>query len=94
MEYVSVRDLSASPKKMWEKLDREGEVAITDNGRPAAIMISITAQGFDETARMIRQARSMRLLNSIWAEAEERGILSDAEIEKEIQSARTEAGEG
>ncbi|MDR1788534.1 MAG: type II toxin-antitoxin system Phd/YefM family antitoxin [Treponema sp.] len=88
MEYLSVRELSTSSKGVWKKLDKEGEVVITNNGRPTAIMISVNAQGFDETAAMIRQARCMRLLNSIWEEAEQRGPLSDEEIEAEIQAAR------
>jgi hypothetical protein len=36
----------------------------------------------------------MRLLNRIWTEAEERGPLTDAEIEAEIKAARTEAAQG
>jgi PHD/YefM family antitoxin component YafN of YafNO toxin-antitoxin module len=89
-EFLTVRELTASPREAWEKLARDGEVAITNNGKPAAIMLSVSDYGFDETLRIIRQAKSMRLLNRIWAEAEERGPISDAEIEAEIQAFRTE----
>jgi PHD/YefM family antitoxin component YafN of YafNO toxin-antitoxin module len=91
MEFVSVSELATSPQEAWEKLNRDGEMAITSNGKPAAIMLSVSDYGFDETLRLIRQARSMRLLNRIWTEAEERGPLTDAEIEAEIKAARTEA---
>jgi PHD/YefM family antitoxin component YafN of YafNO toxin-antitoxin module len=90
MEFLTVRELTASPREAWEKLARDGEVAITNNGKPAAIMLSLSDYGFDETVRLIRQAKAMRLLNRIWTEAEARGPLTDAEIEAEIRAARTE----
>jgi hypothetical protein len=90
MEYLSVRELTASPKAAWEKLAREGEIAITNNGKPAAVMLHVGDGDFDETVRILRQTRSMRLLNNIWEEAAERGPLSDEEIEAEIQAARAE----
>jgi hypothetical protein len=93
MEFLSVRELTAAPKETWEKLRRDGEIAITNNGKPTAIMLDVTAQGFDETLALVRQAKTMRLLNSIWAEAAERGPLSDGEIEAEIQAARAELGQ-
>ena len=94
MEFLTVRELTASPREAWEKLARDGEVAITNNGKPAAIMVSVSDYGFDETVRLIRQAKSMRLLNRLWAEAEERGPLSGEEIEAEIKIARTKAAQG
>jgi antitoxin (DNA-binding transcriptional repressor) of toxin-antitoxin stability system len=90
MEFLSVRELTTTPRETWEKLRLEGEIAITNNGKPTAILVSIAEAGFDETVRSIRQAKSMRLLNSIWAEAEERGPLTGAEIDAEIQAARVE----
>jgi prevent-host-death family protein len=89
MKFLTVRELTASPRDAWEKLARDGEVAITNNGKPAAIMVGVSDYGFDETVRLIRQAKSMRLLNRIWAEAEERGPATDEEIEVEIRVART-----
>jgi hypothetical protein len=92
MEFLSVRELTTAPKETWEKLRRDGEIAITNNGKPTAIMLDVTGQGFDETLALVRQAKTMRLLNSIWAEAAERGPLSDGEIEAEIQAARAGLG--
>lgn len=93
MEFLSVRDLTASPKSAWDKLAQEGEVAITNNGKPTAIMISVNENEFDETIQAIRQAKFMRLLNNIWNEAEQRGPISNEEIEAEIQAARKEINE-
>ena len=93
MEFLSVRELTSSSREVWEKLYRDGEIAITNNGKPTAIMLSVADTGFEETLRVILQAKSMRLLNSIWAEADARGPLSDEEIEAEIQAARAEIKE-
>ncbi|MDR3191722.1 MAG: type II toxin-antitoxin system Phd/YefM family antitoxin [Treponema sp.] len=63
MEFLTVLELSASPRKTWEKLARDGELVITDKGKPAAIMLNISGCGFDETARLIRQTKAIRLLS-------------------------------
>jgi prevent-host-death family protein len=94
LEFLTVGELTASPRDAWEKLARDGEVAITNNGKPAAIMVGVSDYGFDETVRLIRQAKSMRLLNRIWTEAEERGPPTDEEIEAEIRAARTKTAQG
>jgi prevent-host-death family protein len=94
MEFLTVRELTASPREAWEKLARDGEVAITNNGKPAAILVGVSDYGFDETVRLIRQAKAMRLLNCIWAEAEERGPVSAEEIEAEIRAARAGTAQG
>jgi PHD/YefM family antitoxin component YafN of YafNO toxin-antitoxin module len=90
MEFITVRDFSSTPKQTWKKLNRSGELVITNNGKPTAIMLSVGEGDFDETMQLIRQTRLMRLLNNIWAEAAERGGMSEEAIEAEIQEARAE----
>jgi hypothetical protein len=90
MDFLTVRELTTSPREAWKKLAREGEIAITNQGKPTAIMLNVADGSFDETVRFIRQARFMRLLNNVWEEASERGPLSDSEIEAEITGARAE----
>ncbi|AEF81196.1 type II toxin-antitoxin system Phd/YefM family antitoxin [Leadbettera azotonutricia] len=93
MEFVSVRELTSASKETWERLKQDGEITITNNGKPTAILVNVSDTSFEETLNSIRQAKSMRLLNSIWQEAVERGPLTDKEIEAEIQAARTEIRE-
>jgi hypothetical protein len=88
MEFLSVRELSSASRETWEKLRREGELTITNNGKPTAIMLDVSGRNFDETLTLIRQVKTMRLLNNIWAEAAERGPISDEEIEAEIRAVR------
>jgi PHD/YefM family antitoxin component YafN of YafNO toxin-antitoxin module len=88
MDFVTVRELLTTSKQTWEKLRNAGELVITNNGKPTAIILSVDESNFERTLKLIRQARTMRLLNSIWAEARERGILTDEEIDLEIAAAR------
>jgi PHD/YefM family antitoxin component YafN of YafNO toxin-antitoxin module len=93
VEFVTKRDLMTTSKLTWEKLEREGELVITNNGKPAAIVLRVSEGDFENTLQLIRQTRAMRLLNSIWSEADARGALTDDEIEAEIAAARAETPE-
>ena len=88
MNFYSVRDLRTTPKSVWENLSADGEVVITNNGKPTALMLDITDGSFEETLKAIRQARAMIAFNSMRAKAAERGYMSDEEIEAEIAAAR------
>jgi len=90
MEFLNVREFRTYPKRVWEKLAKQGEIVVTNNGRPTALMLNIENGDYDDLARAIRQARAMIALNSIRAEAAERGFLSDEEIEAEIEEYRRE----
>jgi len=94
MEFLTVRDFRTSPKKAWEKLSQNGEIVITNNGKPTAIMLNIVDDDFEEVLGTIRQAKAMRALNAIRVEAAQRGFLSDDEIEAEIQAYRREKRKG
>ena len=73
---------------MWENLSADGEVVITNNGKPTALMLDITDGSFEETLKAVRQARAMIAFNSMRAKAAEREYMSDEEIEAEIAAAR------
>ncbi len=88
MNFYTVRDLRNTPKNIWENLSNDGEVVITNNGKPTAILVDIADGGFEETIKAIRQAKAMMAFNSMRAKAAAKGYMSDAEIEAEINSAR------
>ena len=41
MNFYSVRDLRTTQKAIWEKLEQDGEVVITNNGKPSALLFDI-----------------------------------------------------
>lgn len=88
MNFYTVRDLRTTPKGIWENLSADGEVVITNNGRPSAILLDISDGSFEETLKAVRQAKAMIAFNSMRAKAASSGYLSDEEIEAEIAAAR------
>ena len=89
MNFYSVRDLRTESKSVWESLSSGGEVVITNNGKPSALMIDIPDGSFDEIVQAVRQARAMIAFNSMRRKAAARGFMSDEEIEAEINAARS-----
>jgi hypothetical protein len=90
MNFYTVRDLRTTPKRIWDNLSADGEVVITNNGKPTAIMFDIADGSFEETLKAIRQAKAVIAFNSMRAKAAARGYMSDDEIEAEIAAARRE----
>lgn len=88
MNFYSVRDLRNTPKSVWDNLSSDGEVVITNNGKPAALMIDIADGSFEETVRAVRQAKAMLAFNSMRQKAAMNGYMTDEEIEAEISAAR------
>ena len=65
MNQWAVKDLK-SPRKLRERLGREDEILVTNNGRPMAIIINISQDDDpEELARATRDARSRLALTRI-----------------------------
>ena len=90
MDFLTVREFRASSRDIWHKLSQDGKMVITNNGKPTALLLDISNEDLEETLLALRQVRAMRLFNSMRADAERRGFLSEQEIAAEIQAAREE----
>jgi len=88
MEFVTIRDFRGA--SVWNRLSDSNEIVLTNNGKPAALVLPIHDEDFEEILKSVRQAKAMRVLNAIRTEAAERGFLSEEEIEAEIQAHRRE----
>lgn len=88
MKFYTVRDFKNTPKSIWENLSADGEVIITNNGKPAAVMTDITEDSFEERIRAVRQARAMNVFQSMRRKAAASGYMSNEEIEAEITAVR------
>ena len=93
MNFYSIRDLRTDTKAICENIRSNGEAIITNNGKPAVLMLNISEDDFDLVLRAVRQAKAMIAFNSMRAIAAENGYMSDAEIEAEISAARRERRE-
>ena len=90
MNFYSIRDLRSETKNICEKVRQNGEVVITNNGKPSVLMLDISEDNFDEVVRAIRQAKAMIAFNSMKAVAATNGYMTDSEIEDEIKTVRSE----
>lgn len=90
MRFYTVRDLRTTPKSIWENLSADGEVVITNNGRPTALLLDIADGSFEETLKAVRQAKAMTAFNSMREKAAKQGYMTDDEIEAEIAASRQE----
>lgn len=90
MNFYSVRDLRTTQKAIWETLEKDGEVVITNNGKPFALLVDIGDGNLEDTVKAVRQARAMMAFNSMRTKACAGGYLSEKEMEAEIAAARQE----
>ena len=88
MDFLSVREFRASSRGVWQKLSQDGKMVITNNGKPAALLLDLNGEDLEETLDVLRQVRAQRLFNRMRAAADKRGFLSEKEIETEIRAAR------
>lgn len=92
MEFVTIRDLRLKPGEVWEKLRQQGELVLTSNGRPVAIIAGVEEYDVEEVLTALRRARAQaavsRMRRSAAAQSADR--LSDAEINAEIAQSRQE----
>ena len=93
MNFYSIRDLRTDAKSLWQTISNGDEAIITNNGKPAAVMISIPEGYFDESIQAIRQARALIALNSMRIRASRDGYRTDDEINTLIAEARSGSAE-
>ena len=93
MNFYSIRDLRTDSKSLWQTINDGDEAIITNNGKPAAVMVSIPEGYFDESIQAIRQARALIALNSMRIRASRDGYKTDDEINTLIAEARSGSAE-
>ena len=76
MEFLSIREFSAYPRKTRETLSRNGKIVLTNNGKPSMLVFDITGQDFEDLIDTLNRAEAMRLLDEIQMQAVRGGINS------------------
>lgn len=90
MNFYSIKELRVETKNICENIRQNGEAVITNNGKPALLILDISDNDFEELLRAVRQAKAMIAFNSMRATAARNGYMTETEIEAEIASARAE----
>lgn len=90
MKFISAREFRIRPGEIWQALEQEGQVVVTSNGKPIAILTGISADSLEETLMALRQVRAEQALAKIRKSAQDAGVdrLTTEEIDQEIADAR------
>ena len=94
MKFVNVREFRNSSRDIWEKVNNDEDVIITNNGKPTAILVNVSENDLDEVLASIRQARAMRALNRLQEQASSNKHMDDVEIDAVIKAYRAEKRSG
>ena len=91
MKFLSVRDLKTKSSQVWKELSDQKEMVITSNGKPIAVISSITENNLEQVLSAFRQARAMQAVTSIQYESVRKGTdnITMDEIDYEIKSVRS-----
>jgi prevent-host-death family protein len=92
VEFVTIRDLRPKPGEVWEKLRQQGELVLTSNARPVAIIAGVEEHDVEEVLTALRRARAQSAVSRLRRAAAAQGAnrLSDAEVNAEIAQSRHE----
>lgn len=92
MDYVTVRELRDKSGEIWQRVERGEEFVVTRNGKPFALLVRTEPQAVEECVRALRLSRMAELVRAIQADAQASGasLLTDEEIQAEIDAARRE----
>ena len=90
MTFLSTRDLRNRPGFVRAQAAKD-DLVLTANGKPVAILVGVDDDGFEETARAIRQAKAQRALSRMRRKAAEQALdrLSPAAVAAEIRVVRS-----
>ena len=92
MKFLTVRDLSKSPKNTLSRLPKGGKAVLTNNGKPQALIIKIDGENFEQTLTLLQKLEFMQTLTEIRLSSIKNGLdsMTLEEINDEIAAARKE----
>jgi len=90
MDFLSIREFSAFPRKTRETLRRSGKIVLTNNGKPSMLVLDIAGRDFEDIINTLNRAEAMRLFEEIQMQAVKGGLntMSMEEIDKEVAACR------
>lgn len=90
MKFFSVRDFRAESTAIFSTKSNSEEFVLTNHGKPAALVIPLNEDTFEETLKAVSSARAMQAIRNIQALSVKNGTdkMTMAEIDAEIDAAR------
>ena len=92
MKFISVRDLRGKSAQIWRQLSNEKDMVVTSNGKPIAILSTISENTLEESLSAIRQARAVVAVEAMQSESIRSGSdhIKLSEINAQIACVRRE----
>jgi Tat protein secretion system quality control protein TatD with DNase activity len=59
MQFLTIREFSKAPKVALSKLAQDGKAVLTNNGKPAALMITVNAESFEQVFNLVQQVEKL-----------------------------------
>lgn len=84
---MAVSELKRS-KNLWSRLSASREVVLTRDGKPGALMVGVSPENLEGVVAAVRRALFSQAVSNVRARSEVDPV-SDAEIEREINAARS-----
>ncbi len=90
MEFITVRDLRIRSAEIWKKLREQGELVLTNNGKPIAILSDVEQNSVEEVLAMVRRSRAQAAVSRLRQAAAQTGVdrLSLDDVNAEIAAVR------
>ena len=90
MEFMTVRELSKSPKDALGRISKDGKTVLTNNGKPQALIFKIDEGSFERTLSLLQKLEFMQNLTEMRLVSLRKGNdnMSLDEINAEITAAR------
>lgn len=91
MEFVPYRLMRNQPNELRKKLEKQGELVVTVDGEPMAIMLQIPKGSLEDLVMLVSQVRAQLALSGIRQQAEQTGKdqLTDEQIEDIVEEVRS-----
>lgn len=90
MEFVPYRLMRNQPNELRKKLEQQGELVVTVDGEPMAIMLQIPKGSLEDLVMLVSQVRAQLAVSRIRQKAQqsEKDKFTDEEIEAIVQESR------
>jgi len=90
MKFITVRDLRGRPAEVWSKLSRDKDLVLTSNGKPIAILSSVSEDTLEGSLVALRQARAIAAVEAMQSQSVVAGTdkLTIEEVNAEITATR------
>jgi len=90
MQFMTIRELSKSPKDTLTRLSKDGKAVLTNNGKPQALILKIDGENFERTLSILQKLEFMQNLTEMRLTSMRNGNagMTLDEINAEIADAR------